>query len=65
MATRVTPKLIRAIAGARFYGRGEEYFKAGAVRSLRAEGDGVRAVVWGTHAYRVRLRMEGDDLDYD
>lgn len=65
MATRVTPKLLRAIAGARFFSRGEAYFDAGAVRSLRADGGGVRAMVRGTHAYRVRLWVEGDGLGHD
>lgn len=65
MAPRVTPKLLRAIAGARFFRRGEEYFEAGAVRSLRVENGGVRAVVRGTYAYRVRLWLDGDGLGHD
>lgn len=65
LATFVIPGALRRIAGARFFDRGEDYYADGAVRSLREHGNGVKAVVQGTHSYRVRLRVEGGELDYD
>ncbi len=41
--TVVTPRLLRRVAGERFFGRGEAYFAEGAVRSLRRDGGGVKA----------------------
>ncbi len=61
----VTPKRLRQVAGVRFYERGESYFADGAVRSLRRSEDGIAASVQGTHRYRVRLRAEDGELDYD
>ncbi|MCH8926963.1 MAG: hypothetical protein IH924_12655 [Proteobacteria bacterium] len=48
LTTVVTPRLLRRVAGERFFGRGEAYFAEGAVRSLRRDGGGVKAVVQGT-----------------
>ena len=45
LTTVVTPRLLRRVAGERFFGRGEAYFAEGTVRSLRRDGGGVRAVV--------------------
>ena len=61
----VTPKLLRRMAGERFFARGEAYFAAGVVRSLRAYDGGVKAVVQGTRRYRVHLWAEDDELGYD
>jgi uncharacterized Zn finger protein len=47
------------------FGRGEVYFADGAVRSLKRQAGGIKAVVVGTRTYRVRLRVEGGALDYD
>jgi uncharacterized Zn finger protein len=61
----VTLELLRDLAGTRSFARGEVYFDEGAVRSLRDDGDGVKAVVQGTRRYRVRLEVEDGELDYD
>ncbi len=60
----VTPKLLRRMAGARYFDRGEAYFEAGAVRSLRAYEGGVKAVVQGSRRYRVHLWSEDGELGY-
>ena len=65
LTTLVTPRRLRGVAGERFFGRGEAYFTAGAVRSLRRRRGGVEAVVQGTRRYRVRLWGEDGDLAYD
>ena len=61
----LTPKLVRRVAGVRFFARGEAYFAGGAVRSLRGDGGAVKAVVQGTRRYRVRLWVEDGDLCHD
>ena len=61
----VTPRLLRRMAGQRYFERGEAYFDDGAVRSLRRHGDAVKAVVKGTRSYRVRLWVEDSDLGHD
>jgi uncharacterized Zn finger protein len=53
------------LAGGRSFGRGEAYFADGAVKSIRPRNDGVRAVVQGTHRYRVHLWAEDGELGYD
>ena len=60
----VTPTLLRRMAGATSFQRGEGYFATDAVRTLRREANGVRARVQGTYLYRVRLWWEGDELDF-
>lgn len=65
LTTILTTRLLRRVAGQRYFERGEAYFAEGAVRSLRGDGAGVKAVVQGTHRYRVRLWAEGGDLDHD
>ena len=61
----VTPNLLRRMAGERYFDRGEAYFAAGAVRSLRPSEGGVKAVVQGTRRYRVHLWAEDAELAYD
>ena len=65
LTTVVTPRLLRRVAGERFFVRGEAYFAEGAVRSLRRDDGGAKAVVQGTHRYRVHLWAEDGDLGYD
>jgi hypothetical protein len=60
----VTLKLLRRMAGERFFARGEAYFAAGAVRSLRAYEGGIKAVVQGTRRYRVHLWAEDGEPGY-
>lgn len=65
LTTIVTPRLLRRLAGERAFERGEAYFAAGAVRTLRRREGGVEARVQGTSSYRVRVTVEDGDLDYD
>ena len=64
-APHVTLKLLRRMAGEPFFGRGEAYLAGGAVRSLRKDGNGVKAAVQGTRSYRVRLWFEDGELGHD
>jgi uncharacterized Zn finger protein len=59
------PELLLSLAGTRSFERGEAYFAAGAVRSMRRDGDGIKAVVRGTHSYRVHLWVEDGELRHD
>ena len=61
----LSPKGLRRLAGDRFFHRGEAYFAEGAVRTLRADGGGVSAVVQGTRRYRVRLWLDDGELEHD
>ena len=61
----VTPKMLRRLAGDRYFGRGEAYFAEGAVQSLRRDGGSVKAVVQGTQRYRVHLWAEDGGLGHD
>ena len=56
--------LLRHLAGARSYERGEEYFRGGCVDGLVIEGDALMATVQGTHRYRVKLRPIEGDLEH-
>ena len=53
---------LEELAGERSYERGIQYFEAGKVRGLKQEGNAVVATVRGTHAYRVKLWREEDEL---
>lgn len=61
----VTPRRLRSLAGERFFGRGEAYYADGAVKSIRPDDDGVKAVVKGTRRYRVHLWVEDGEFGYD
>ncbi|NNG05290.1 MAG: hypothetical protein HKM95_14495 [Inquilinus sp.] len=61
----VTPSRLRRLAGVRYFGRGEAYFADGAVKSIRPDNGGVKAVVQGTRRYRVRLWVEDGELGHD
>ncbi len=65
LTSLVGPEPLRRLAGERFFGRGQAYFAGRAVRSLRPDANGVKAVVQGTHRYRVLLWAEGGELGYD
>lgn len=65
LTTLMTPRLLRRVAGESYFGRGDAYFAKGAVRSLRGDGDSVKAVVEGTRRYRVHLWVEDGDLGHD
>lgn len=65
LSDMVTPKQLRRLAGERSFARGEAYFAAGAVRSLRVHEGGVNALVQGTRRYRVHLWAEDGELGYN
>ena len=64
LASLVTEKNLRALAGEKSYDRGESYFSSGAVQSLIDSGDAVAARVTGTDEYKVTLKAEGGKLHY-
>ena len=55
---------LRRMAGTRSYARGEEYFERGHVRSLAEYAGTIAANVHGTREYRVKLMVQGRDIDY-
>ncbi len=57
-------RLLRRLAGARAYERGEGYFADGQVGALVEHDGSITAKVRGTRPYRVKLWRESDELDY-
>jgi len=58
--------MVRDLADARTFARGEAYFHDGVVGLLDPDEQEVRASVQGTHRYRVRLAVGSDDeLEYE
>jgi tetratricopeptide (TPR) repeat protein len=65
LAAILTRSALRQEAGGRSFGRGEEYYAEGRVKSLAVTVGVLKAVVKGNRAYQVRLkavagRLEGD-----
>lgn len=56
-----------AFSIARFssYNRGKEYFEDGCVEKIWKEGEEYKAIVRGTHPYKVSLKFEGEELTYN
>jgi uncharacterized Zn finger protein len=62
----LTLRVVRELADARTFARGEAYFHDGTVGLLDADEQEVRASVKGTQRYRVRLAVGADDeLEYE
>jgi uncharacterized Zn finger protein len=62
----LTLRVVRELADARTFARGEAYFQEGAVGLLDADGQEIRASVQGTRRYRVRLAVGPDEeLEYE
>jgi uncharacterized Zn finger protein len=57
-------RILRQMAGARSFERGEEYFASGRVRALTQHEAQVTAKVRGTREYRVELWTESDGVGY-
>ncbi len=57
-------RLLRRLAGARAFARGEEYFAGEQVGALVEQAGTVAAKVQGTRTYRVKLWRNGGELDY-
>lgn len=64
LAETLDRSLLRALAGARSYERGEAYFETGRVDRLVIEGDALLATVLGTHPYQVELRPGDRALEH-
>ncbi len=57
-------RLLQRMAGARSFARGEEYFNADHVGRVTEHDAVISAKVAGTQTYRVKLWLEGGELDY-
>jgi hypothetical protein len=55
---------LRRMAGAASFERGEDYFANDQVKRLSEEDGVIAAKVQGTYPYRVKLWLDGQDLDY-
>jgi uncharacterized Zn finger protein len=55
---------LRRMAGAASFERGEDYFANDHVKRLSEEDGVIAAKVQGTYPYRVKLWLDGKDLDY-
>jgi uncharacterized Zn finger protein len=55
---------LRRMAGAGSFERGEYYFASNYVERLNEESGVIAARVQGTYPYRVKLWLDGKDLDY-
>lgn len=53
-----------ALAGDRFFGRGQRYAAEGRVHAIDEDDSAIAGTVSGTHDYEVRIWVEGDDLAY-
>lgn len=56
--------LLRRLAGAKTYARGEGYFEGGQVDALVERGGKVKAKVQGRQVYQAALWRDGDEADY-
>src|SRR5512132_3639486 len=66
LAEVLTLRMVRELADARTFARGEAYFHGGAVGLLDADDQEVRASVQGTQRYRVCLRVGvEEELEYE
>jgi uncharacterized Zn finger protein len=64
MAPKLTLNTIRRIADPRSFGRGEQYFALGLVRSMTEYNGTITAKVEGTHKYTVKLQMDNGDVEH-
>lgn len=58
MKSSLNIKMLRRLADPRSFGRGEQYFNLGLVRSLSEYDGAITAKVKGTHTYTVKLRQD-------
>jgi uncharacterized Zn finger protein len=64
LLTNLSRSVILALAGERYFARGEKYFNEGRVRGLTEYKGKVTAKVAGTEDYRVKLWADGGDIGY-
>ncbi len=55
---------IRALAGTKYYERGEDYYRRKTVKKFQCDGKVAKATVSGTHPYIVKLWVEGNSLNH-
>jgi uncharacterized Zn finger protein len=61
----ITPNVLKNLADATVFARGEAYYEDGRVGPLRETGRKIDARVEGSETYHVELRDEGESLGYD
>ncbi|NOT13024.1 MAG: hypothetical protein HOP23_14510 [Methylococcaceae bacterium] len=61
----ITRDMLKKLAGAEAFQRGEDYFSAGVIKRFRVAGDKISACVEGSETYRVELWNDNDELGYD
>lgn len=64
LASLLDRRNLRRVAGAASFKRGEDYFANNHVERLSEEDGVIAARVQGTRPYRVKLWLDGKDLDY-
>lgn len=65
LAAVLTLAEIQSLADTKTFARGKAYFQEGVVSRLDEGDDSVRAMVRGTHAYRVELAADHNELAYE
>ena len=60
----ITESNLRKLAGERWFGRGERYYKEARITDLAVDDGGISANVLGTATYRVRLSCRNNRLTY-
>lgn len=58
----LTRAMLRQATNRKYFERGEEYFEADTVHSVKEKGDKVYATVHGTHPYRTTLWLENGEV---
>lgn len=61
----LTKSLLQQLANASSYQRGEAYFRSGAVRRIKREGNRFTGKVAGSELYRVSLSLAGREPDFE
>lgn len=64
LAAKFDRQTLRRLAGSSSFGRGEDYFAGGHVRSLDEHRGAIAAKVQGSAAYAVKLWADGKELGY-
>ncbi len=64
LASLLDRRNLHRLAGARSFERGDDYFVNNCVKRLSEENGVIAATVRGTYLYRVKIWMDGKDLDY-
>ncbi|RCR71459.1 SWIM zinc finger family protein [Larkinella punicea] len=60
-----TKNALRQLAGSTVFGRGEDYYRQGAVKKLKQRGNTFEAIVYGSDRYNVSLTLRGKEFDVE